>query len=382
MTLIKPRLALGLEEEYLLVDPKSRDLVRSPTEAFMPACRARLGDQVTCELLQAQIEVGTRVCASIGEARAELAQLRAAVAAVANEHGMVPIAASTHPFACWDEQRRTELERYQTLTDDFQVLARRQMVCGMHVHAEIADEDLRIDLMNQMVYFLPHLLALSTSSPFWRGQATGLKAIRPTIFTDLPRSGMPEPLESWRDWQRLLETMDTIGLCSDPTQIWWEIRPSGKHPTLELRSPDICTKLEDAITIAALYQALLHRLWRLRACNQSWRRYRRILIEENRWRAQRWGIEAELADFGAARMRPLGELVAEMVDLVREDAGALDCLAEVERANLIVAEGTSADRQLAVHAQAVEGGADSEEACRAVVDWLIQTTLEGTAASC
>ena len=347
----------------------------------MPACRERLGDQVTCELLQAQVEVGTRICANIGEARDELVQLRAAVASVARDHGMVPIAASTHPFARWDEQQRTELERYQTLTEEFQVLARRQMVCGMHVHAEIADEDLRIDLMNQMVYFLPHILALSTSSPFWRGQATGLKAIRPTIFTDLPRSGMPEPLESWRDWQRLFEVMDTIGLCSDPTQIWWELRPSGKHPTLELRSPDVCTKLEDALTLAALYQALLHRLWRLRACNQSWRRYRRILIEENRWRAQRWGIEAELADFGAARMKPMRELVAEIVELVREDAVELDCLEEVERANLIVAEGTSADHQLAAYARAVETGADAEGACRAVVDWLIETTLQGTAAS-
>lgn len=375
---IEPRLALGLEEEYLLVDPVSRDVVRSPDAGFMPACRARLGDQVTCELLQAQVEVGTRVCAGIGEARAELVHLRGTVASVARDYGMALIAASTHPFARWDDQHRTELERYQTLTDEFQVLARRQMVSGMHVHAEIADEDLRIDLMNQMVYFLPHLLALSTSSPFWRGQATGLKAIRPTIFTDLPRSGMPEPLESWRDWQRLLETMDTIGLCSDPTQIWWEIRPSGKHPTLELRTPDICTRLEDALTMAALYQSLLHRLWRLRAGNQSWRRYRRILIEENRWRAQRWGVEAELADFGAARLKPLRELVAEIVELVREDATQLGCLAEVEHANTIVARGTSADHQLAVHAQAVRDGADPEAACRAVVDWLIAATLEGT----
>jgi carboxylate-amine ligase len=219
---------------------------------------------------------------------------------------------------------------------------------------------------------------LSASSPFWRGQVTGLKAIRPTIFKDLPRSGLPEQLESWREWQRLVEVMADMGLCTDPTQIWWEIRPSAKHPTLELRTTDVCTLIEDALTVAALYQALLHRLWRLRRCNQRWRQYRRILIEENKWRAQRWGVEAELADFGAGRLKPMRELVDELVDLVRADAEGLGCLAEVERAREIVAGGTSADRQLEVYHRASQGGAGPEEAQRAVVDWLAKATLEGT----
>lgn len=378
---IEPRLLLGMEEEYLLVDPASRDLVRSPDPAFMPACRERLGEQVTCELLQAQIEVGTRPCASIGEARDELIRLRGGVAEVAQRHGMALIAASTHPFASWDEQRRTELERYQRLTEDYQVLARRQAVCGMHVHAEIEDEDLRIDLMNQVVYFLPHIMALSGSSPFWRGQVTGLKAMRPSVFTDLPRSGLPEVFDSWREWQRLLELLAETGLCTDPTQIWWEIRPSAKHPTLELRTADVCTRLEDALAVAALYQSLLRRLWRLRSCNQRWRSYRRILIEENKWRAQRWGVEAELADFGAGRLKPMRELVNELIELVREDAQALGCLAELERNREIVAGGTSADRQLAVYHDAVREGASPAEAGRAVVDWLIGASLEGVAAA-
>lgn len=373
----EPRLVLGLEEEYLLVDPLTRELVRSPDPGFMPACKAALGEQVTFELLQSQVEVGTPVCLDIAQARRELAGLRHAVAALARDHGMALMAASTHPFASWDEQRRTDLERYRAITEDYQVLARRQVICGMHVHAQIEDEDLRIDLMNQVAYFLPHLLALSTSSPFWRGQETGLKAIRPSIFDDLPRSGLPERLESWRDWEQLLQTMAEIGLCTDASQVWWDIRPSAKHPTLELRAPDICTNIEDALAVAALYQALLRRLWRLRACNQSWRVYRRILIGENKWRAQRWGIEAELADFGAGRLKPMKELVDELVALVAEDADALGCLAEVQRTRTIVAEGTSADRQLAIYHEALREGASPEEARRAVVDWLVAATVEG-----
>jgi carboxylate-amine ligase len=373
----EPRLSLGIEEEYLLVDPLTRELIRSPDPGFMPACRAALGERVTVELLQSQVEVGTPVCETVDAARRELAGLRRTVADIARDHGMALMAASTHPFASWDEQRHTELERYRAITEDYQVLARRQVICGMHVHAEIEDRELRIDLMNQVAYFLPHLLALSTSSPFWRGQETGLKAIRPSIFDDLPRSGLPERLDGWQDWRQLCETLANIGLCTDATQIWWDIRPSAKHPTLELRCPDVCTSLEDALSLASLYRALLRRLWRLRAANQCWRSYRRTLIEENRWRAQRWGVEAELADFGAGRLKPMKELVEELIEQVREDAEALGCLAEVERCRAIVAEGTSADRQLKAYHGALREGASPEEAQRAVVDWLLEATLEG-----
>jgi carboxylate-amine ligase len=381
----KPSLSLGIEEEYLLVDPITRALVRSPDPAFMATCEDALGGQVMSELLQAQIEVGTRVCADVGGARADLARLRRAVADIARDHGMAVVAASTHPFAEWDEQRSTELDRYEVLTESYQALARRQLISGMHVHAAVEDEDLRIDLMNQVGYFLPHLLALSASSPFWRGRPTGLKAFRPSVFGDLPRSGSAEQLESWSAWQDLLDFLAETGLCADPTQIWWDVRPSARHPTLELRITDICTSLEDALTIAALFQSLLHRLWRLRACNQSWRVYRRILLEENKWRAQRWGIEAELADLGAGCLKPMRILVEELIELVREDAAELDCLAEVEHARTIIERGTSADRQLALYHDALREGASPEEAARMVVDWLIEATLadlpDGTAAS-
>jgi glutamate---cysteine ligase / carboxylate-amine ligase len=379
MTLQEPALSLGIEEEYLLVDPATRELVPTPDAGFMPACKEALGEQVMPELLQAQVEVGTRVCRDVAEARADLSRLRRTVARIAGEHGMALIAASTHPSAVWSEQRSTEQERYQVITRDYQALARRQVISGMHVHAQVEDEDLRIDLMNQVTYFLPHLLALSTSSPFWRGQDTGLKAIRPSIFSDLPRSGTPEQFESWREWQRLVEVLAKTGLCADATQIWWDIRPSAKHPTLELRITDVCTSLEDALTVAALYQSLLRRLWRLRSCNQSWRVYRRILVEENKWRAQRWGVEAELADYGAGCLKPLRALVEELIDLLRADAAELGCLAELERARDIVADGTSADRQVAVHRKALAEGASAEEARCAVVDWLVQQTKAGLA---
>lgn len=371
----KPVLTLGVEEEYLLVDPATRELVGAPPAGFMPSCKRALGDRVTHELLLAQVEVGTGVCGSVAEVRAELGYLRGTLAGIAREHGMALVAASTHPAAAWDRQRRAEIERYRILTQDFQALARRLVVCGMHVHAGVEDEDLRIDLMNQAAYFLPHLLALSTSSPFWEGHDTGMKAFRPTIFGDLPRSGMPEKFASFQEWQRFVAFLAASGACDDASKIWWDIRPSAKHPTLEQRITDVCTPLEDALCLVALYQSLLHRLWRVRAANLTWRGYRRVLLMENKWRAQRWGIEGELLDLGEGCLKPVAVLVDELIAFVHEDALILGCLAEVERAKAIVVGGTSADRQLAVHHAALAAGADAAEAHRAVVDWLVEATV-------
>jgi glutamate---cysteine ligase / carboxylate-amine ligase len=377
MPLSPPSLSLGLEEEYLLVDPISRDLVAAPPEGFMARCQERLGGRVTHELMQAQVEVGTPVCADIAVARQELCALRATVAEVAREFGMAIIAASTHPFASWRAQRRVEKERYMGLARDMQTLAERLVICGMHVHAGIDDEELRIDLMNQATYFLPHLLALSTSSPFWEGRPTGLKAYRPTVFGDLPRSGLPETFASAEEWRHMLRQLAETGLCDDATKIWWDLRPNPKFPTLELRACDVCTRLEDAITIAALYQAILATLYRLRANNQTWRHYRRTLIEENKWLAQRHGISASLADYGAMRCKPFSGLVEEIILLVEDEAARLGCLDEVRHARQIVERGTSADRQLATFEQACASGADEREATCAVVDWLIEETLAG-----
>ena len=376
MQLTPPSLTLGLEEEYLLVDPASRDLVAAPPAAFMQRCRDRLGERVTHELLQAQVEVGTTVCQNVGAARAQLMELRATVAATAREFDMAMIAASTHPFANWRAQKKVEKERYRVLARDMQTLASRLVICGMHVHAGIEDEELRIDLMNQATYFLPHLLAFSSSSPFWQGQPTGLKAYRPTIFGDLPRSGLPEYFASADEWRHMLHLLERTGLCDDATKIWWDIA-SCRFPTLELRVCDICTRLDDAITIAALWQAILGTLYRLRANNQTWRRYRRTLVDENKWLAQRYGIGAELADFGVLARKPFGVLMEEIIELVRDEAMRLGGLPEVLRARDILDRGTSADRQLNVHARALADGASEHEAAQAVVDWLIEETMVG-----
>lgn len=377
MPLTPPSLTLGIEEEYLLVDPESRDLVATQPETFMARCQDRLGGKVTHEFLQAQVEVGTPVCQSVTQARAELAELRACIAEVAQEHGMAMIAASTHPFAKWRNQKKVEKERYIGLARDMQTLSDRLVICGMHIHAAIEDEELRIDLMNQATYFLPHLLALSTSSPLWEGRATGLKAYRPTIFGDLPRSGLPESFDSAEEYHLFIRQLADTGLCDDATKIWWDIRPSAKFPTLELRVCDVCTRLDDAISIAALYQAILATLYKLRACNQTWRRYRMTLLEENKWLAQRHGVRGKLADYGAACTKPFADLLEEILELVAEQAQRMNCQAEVEAARSIIERGTSADQQLVIYHAAKGRGADDIEAGREVVDWLIQETVAG-----
>jgi glutamate---cysteine ligase / carboxylate-amine ligase len=372
----RPHFTLGIEEEYLIVERATGDLAISPPPGFMAACREALGPQVTHELLQAQVEIGTSICRDVGSLRRELAGLRRTIADCAADFDLALLAVSTHPSASWRVQKSVDLDRYRILTEDFQALARRLVVCGMHIHAGIDDDELRIDLMNQATYFLPHLLALSTSSPFWEGQDTGLKAFRPTIFGDLPRSGIPEPFASFADWQGLLADMNEIGICDDPTKIWWDIRPSAKHPTLEMRVCDLCTKLEDAITIAALYQSLLAYLYRLRSQNQTWRRYRHVLLQENKWRAQRFGVGGSLADYGRRQLVPFAELMEELIELLHDDAAELGCLPELMRAREVVQDGTSADHQLRVYQAAIAAGAEPAEARRQVVDWLIEASLE------
>ncbi|MCB2009432.1 MAG: carboxylate-amine ligase [Geminicoccaceae bacterium] len=376
----KPLLTLGVEEEYLIVDLETRLLATEQPAGFMDRCREALGDQVTHELLQAQVEIGTSVCRNVDQIRKELAGLRRTVSDCAREYGYGLIAASTHPSASWRDQKSVDMERYRLLSQDFQAIARRLVICGMHVHAGIDDDDLRIDLMNQAAYFLPHLLALSTSSPFWEGNDTGMKAFRPTIFGDLPRTGLPEEFQSYSDWLDLLRMMERTGVVDDPTKIWWDMRPSVKQPTLEMRVCDVCTRLEDAITIVAVYQSLLAFLFEQRAGNRTWRRYRQILLEENKWRAQRYGVSGTLADYGRCELVPMADLMEELKNLLRPHADDLGCLAELERVSGILSNGTSADRQLAVYYAAIESGADEHAARLAVVDWLLEESLEGVPA--
>lgn len=367
----RPSFTVGIEEEYLVVDRETRDLVAAPDPAFLEACRERVGERVTPEYLQCQIEVGTRPHATIGEARAELAQLRAAVAEACAAFGYAPIAASTHPFAKWRAQFHTRKPRYDELRADLGAAVRRLLICGCHVHVAVEDPDLRIDLMNQAVYFLPHLLALSCSSPFWDGEDTGLASYRLTVFDALPRTGLPDVMSGFGEYERLVERLVSAGCIEDGTKIWWDIRPSAKFPTVEQRITDVCPRLDDAACVAALYQALFAFLYRLRARNQRWRLYPHTLIRENRWRAQRYGVGGALVDHGRAEKAPFADLVEELIDLLSEDAETLGCAREIRHARRIAAEGSSAARQRAAHAAALAAGATPDEALRAVVDMLI-----------
>jgi carboxylate-amine ligase len=375
--IVEPEFTLGIEEEYFLVDIATRDVVDDPPPAMLADCETLLSGQVSPEFLRSQIEIATRVCTSLAEARADLRHLRGTVAAVAARHGMAPIAAATHPFARWDAQKTTERRRYAELRDDLQGVVRRLAICGLHVHIGLPDDELRIDLLNQASYFLPHLLALSTSSPFWRGDNTGLKSYRLAVFDELPRTGMPERFDSWGEYRRHVDILVRAGLIEDATKLWWDLRPSERFATLEMRIADSCTTLEDALSIAALFRCLLRMLWRLKRENQRWRIYTRMLIDENRWRAQRYGIDRGLVDFGRGEIVPFAELVEEILALIAADARHFGCEAEVAHARDILARGTSAHRQLAVFEDALAAGASRNEALSAVVDWLIAETVRG-----
>ena len=378
MSLPEPSFSVGIEEEYLLVDRRSRDLVTDMPPAMLEDCESLAeGQPVSRELLRSQIEVGTRVCKNLTEARAALVCLRRAVAQVADSHGLAPIAASTHPFAVWQQQKHTERDRYAALTEEMQAAARRLLICGMHVHVGIDDDELRIDLMNQLSYFLPHMLALSCSSPFWEGQDTGLKSYRLTVFDALPRTGIPEQFASFAEYQRHVSTLVNAKLLEDGTMIWWDLRPSARYPTLETRIMDVCTNVDDALCVAAFITCILRMLYRLRRRNQRWRIYTPALLSENRWRAMRYGFDAGLMDLARGEIIPFADLLDELLELVDEDVDALQCRGEVEHARTILARGSSAHQQVAVHQSALDSGASPLEALHAVVDHLIAETVAG-----
>ncbi|MFZ5961437.1 carboxylate-amine ligase [Thalassococcus sp. BH17M4-6] len=366
----EPPFSIGIEEEYLLVDRDSLALAEAP-EGLMESCASELEDQVSPEFLQCQIEIGTKVCADIGEAREDLRRLRATVSKHAAYYNLSPIAASCHPLADWKTQTHTDKDRYNTLERDLGGVVRRMLICGCHVHVGLEDNWLRTDLMRQLSYFLPHLLALSTSSPFWQGRDTQLASYRISVFDNLPRTGLPPQFENWEDFDRSVQILVDMGVIEDSSKIWWDLRPSAAYPTLETRIMDVSPRMEHTLTLAALNQCLLRMLWRLRAKNQRWRIYDRFLVGENRWRAQRYGVTEGLIDFGRHAIVPFAELVEELIEVIEEDAGILRCQTEVERAREIVANGTSATRQRAVAAKAKDSGADHEGQMRGVVSHLI-----------
>ena len=377
MAIEAPEFTVGIEEEYLLVDKETRSLLVDPPQTLMAEAEELCGTQVSSELLQSQIEIGTKVCHSMQEAHEDLAHLRRSVIEVASRHGLAPIAASTHPFSRWTEQKHTRKDRYDELTSEMQGAARRLVICGMHVHVGISDDELRIDLMNQMSYFLPHLLALSCSSPFWLGQDTGLKSYRLTIFDALPRTGLPERFASYAEYERHIGILMEAGLIDDSTRIWWDLRPSARFPTLETRIMDVCTRLEDSISLAALLMCILRMLYRLRTRNQRWRIYTPMLIRENRWRAMRYSFDEGLIDLAKGTVVPFADMLDELCSLVAEDARALGCEKEVAGVHNILSRGTSAHRQLKDYELERASGASVEDSLKSVVDTLIRDTAHG-----
>lgn len=363
-----PEFTIGIEEEYQIVDPESRELT-SYVQEMLDEGRHVLKDQIKEEFLQSQVEVGSKICRNIGEAREELVRLRSAVVRVAENNGLRVAAASTHPFSSWADQEITPKERYFKHREALAYIAQRLLIFGMHIHVGIKDEDLRIDLMDQARYFLPHLLAFSTSSPFWMGRNTGMMSYRSVVFENLPRTGPPPSFNSWGEYERFVDTLIKTNCIEDATRIWWDIRPHPKFPTIEFRVTDICTKIDEAICVAALTVAIVAKLYQLRQKNQSWRRYPYHLIAENKWRAVRFGTGGKLLDFGKGEEVPFEVLAREVLELVDDVVDEIGVREEIDYAETILAKGTSADRQIAVYEETGD--------FKAVVDHLVAETKEG-----
>ena len=363
-----PSLTIGIEEEYQIIDPESREL-RSYITEILDGERMIL-EQVKPELHQSIVEVGTTVCRSPADTRVELVKLRRALIEHVEKSGLRVAAAGTHPFSSWMAQEITPLERYLGVKSDMAELAQQLLIFGTHVHIGIEDREFLIDAMNAARYILPHVLALSTSSPFWMGRNTGLKSYRSVIFRNFPRSGVPRVFRSYSDYTNLVETLVRTRCIPDGSKIWWDVRPHHAYPTLEFRVCDVCTRVEETVCIGAIFQAVIAKLWKLRRDNMSFRVYPADLIEENKWRTVRWGLDGKLVDLGKQQELAARALVREVVEWFIDDVvDELGSRAEVEYAFKILDGGTSADRQLAVYERTGD--------LKAVVDHLIEETREG-----
>jgi carboxylate-amine ligase len=380
----RPPLTIGIEEEYMVVDPGTRGLTASVTD-ILDQGKEILGPQIKAEFLQSQVEVGTIICKDIHEARADLSRLRRIVGQVAVENGKAIAAAATHPFSRWQQQQITDDQRYEDLQSDMQEVARRLLIFGMHVHLGFGDDEhsraLMIDIQNQLRYFLPHILALTTSSPFWHGRNTGLKSYRSVIFESLPRTGIPPIFNSYEEYDRFVMLLGSTGALgragADATKIWWDARPNPRIGTLEIRVPDMCTTIDEAICITAIIQSLVAKLIKLRASNQSWRLYRSELIHENKWRAARYGINGSLIDFGTEEAVFVTDLWAHLLDFIDDVVPELGTRKDVEFVHTILKNGTSADRQIATYNAALAEGCSDEQALIKVADCIIRETLQG-----
>lgn len=363
-----PSLTLGIEEEYQIIDPETREL-RSYITEILKGDHMIL-DEVKPELHQSMVEIGSKVCRTPQEVRGELVRLRGMVMDLAGKNGLVIAAAGTHPFSLWTRQEITPLDRYVGVKQDLQDLAQQLLIFGTHVHVGVEDRDFLIEAMNVSRYLLPHVLALSTSSPFWQGRRTGLRSYRSIIFRNFPRTGMPPVLRSYAEFDELVGTLVTTRCIPDGSKIWWDVRPHHAYPTLEFRVCDVCTRVDEAVCIAAILQAIVCKIWKLRRDNLTFRLYPQAMIDENKWRAVRFGLDGKLIDFGREIEQPARELIAEMLEWFVDDVvDELGSRREVEYAFQIMRDGSSADRQLAEY--------DRTRDLRKVVDRVVSETAEG-----
>ncbi len=365
----RPSLSIGIEEEYQTIDPQTRDLRSHIASEILPKAKLALHEAVKPEMHQSVIEVGTRVCKNIKEARENILALRREMITLATEHGMWLAAGSTHPFSDWKSQEIYPDERYAQVVEDMQLIARANLVFGLHVHIGIEDRNTSIHIMNSMRYFLPHILALSSNSPFWMGMNTGFKSYRVKVFERFPRTGIPDTFANWSDYETFVNLLVKTGCIDNGKKIWWDIRPHPFFNTLEVRVCDIPMRLDETVAIAALIQATVAMLYKLHATNKSYRIYGRALISENKFRASRYGLDGKLIDFGKEEEVPLRELMKEYLELIDPVVDELGSREEINYIHEMLKMGTGADRQLRVFEETRD--------LAKVVDYMVEETRVG-----
>jgi len=361
--------SIGIEEEFQIVDPATGDLRAHIQEMLTQAGRHTLGDQIKPEMMQSMVETVSKICANVDEARAEVMKLRRTISDLANRSGLAIVSAGTHPFSQWQNQLITTNDRYKILEEDLQDVVRSILIFGLHVHVAVPDKEMRIDIMNEARYFLPHLLALSTSSPFWQGRFTGLKSYRTVVWQQFPRTGIPSTFNSWSEYENYVNILIETGCIDNAKKVWWDVRPHPFYPTIEFRVCDMPVTVEETICFAALFQAIVYKLYKLRRKNLGYRVYDRALIQENKWRAMRYGIDGKLIDFGRRAEVPMRELALELLEFVDDVVDELQSRAAVNYVHTILQMGSGADRQLQVYRQTGD--------VRDVVTFLIHETMRG-----
>jgi len=365
----RPSLSIGIEEEYQTIDPQTRDLRSHIASEILPKAKLALHEAVKAEMHQSVIEVGTRVCRDVKEARENIQALRREMITLASQNGMLLAAGSTHPFSDWKLQEIYPDERYRRVVEDMQLIARANLVFGLHVHIGIEDRNTAIHIMNSMRYFLPHILALSTNSPFWMGMNTGFKSYRVKVFERFPRTGIPDTFANWSEYENFVDLLVRTNCIDNGKKIWWDIRPHPFFKTLEVRVCDIPMRLDETMAIAALIQATVAMLYKLHASNKSYRIYGRALISENKFRASRYGLDGNLIDFGKEEEVPLRQLILEYLDLIDDVVDELGSREEIDYIHEMLKMGTGADRQLQVYKETGD--------LEAVVDYMVKETRVG-----